>query len=382
VSAEKEHVVSILVGRTLIENWTDYSIESSMLEPADGFNMSLGGGNRKIFETVAPDAPVQVLIDDTPILTGFIDDRKFSVDRQGTKLTINGRDKGGRLTDESAPLLSFNGLGIEDLARAVVGDWFPEVSLSNATNRRLVRGKGARLAKVSKEPAIDKSKRAPKKVEPGETRWQVMAHFLEEADLLAWSSANGRQFIVGLPNYEQEPQFRFFLPKEGSDWAAEGNVESIEIDDSVGERYSMIVACGAGKGDTSNYSARVTKRRGEAKNNPNDPNGVGVDFTARKCLLVSDDDVRDEKLATTRALREMAERDSGGRRISVTVKGHAQSRDGKTPALYCFDTVAVVEVEELGILIPTLITGVSFEHSRDGERATIEMVPKGTVLRL
>lgn len=377
-----EHVVAVRVGGKLIEKWSDYSIEVDMLQPADAFRLSLPGGGRKdIYDLCAPDSAVQVLIDDTVMMTGFIDDRKRTVERNGIGLAISGRDKGGRLVDESMPLQSFAGIGILQLAQAVAGPWFPEVTLSNAKNRRLLRGDAARAAHVSSEPAIDQKNRAQKKVNPGESRWATLAAFLEEAGLIAWSSADGNQLIVGQPNYSQEPQWRFTLPEFGSSRAAEGNVLSAEIEHNVGERYSAIIAVGSGQGNQTNYSERVTKLRGVVKNGPGEF-GIGKDFQHRKVLIVSDDDVRSVDLALERAKREMATRDSTGHRINLTVRGHTQYWDLNSPAIFAPDTMALVEDEEIGLSALYLITSCTFGMGREGEQTQLTLVPKGTVLKL
>jgi len=381
---EREHSVALRIGGQVVERWTDYQVATSLLQPADAFSLTLAPATRDVWDLCRPDAEVQVLVDDTKIVTGFIDDRRRQVDRGGgAVLTVTGRDKGGRLVDESAPLLAFDGLGIQQLAERMAGEWFPTVTLSNARNRRLIRGSGARgLARASREPPIDTKPRARKKVEPGESRWQVLAAFLEEAELLAWSSADGQEFVVGLPNYEQEPQYRFFAPAPGSTKERDGNVLSWTIEDSVAERYSTITVCGAGRGDSSHYGDAVINRRAQARNGDG-TDGVGKDFAHPKRLLISDDDVRSLDAAKVRARREMALRDGGGHRVRLTVPGHGQLREGRYPALYAIDCMAWFEDEEIGLAGAYLVTACDFRLTRtEQEIAELELVPKGTVLRL
>lgn len=379
------HNVAIRVGNTLLEKWVNYSIELDMLTAADGFHLELGRPTRAVYNLCSPDAPVQVVLDDTVVVTGFIDDREYSVERGDAVLRISGRDKAGRLADESSPLLEFRSLGIQQLAEQVVSPWFTKVTLQNTRNRALLRGHYAPKLKVSSEPAIfsgASGHKSEKKVAPGETRWHVLASFLEEARLLAWSSADGKEFIVGLPNYEQEPSFTFFIPKENSDRAGDANVLGYSRVDSVADRYSAVVACGAGKGNSAAYSDRVTKRRGVAANGPG-PDGIGKDFQQRKVLMVSDDDVRSEDQAAVRAEREMAERDAHGKKVSLKVRGHSQRRTDGAEVLYAPDTMALVDDETTGKAGLWLITGVTFTHNRtEGEIAQLELVPEGTLLRL
>ena len=53
-------------------------------------------------------------------------------------------------------------------------------------------------------------------IEPGQTRWQVIETLCAQAGALAWAAGNGSELVVGQPNYDQEPQFRFFMPEAGS----------------------------------------------------------------------------------------------------------------------------------------------------------------------
>jgi len=373
-------MIKVQVGSKYVTGWDSYSVDTSMLSPADGFSMSFGPVKRDVYDLLVPDEEVQIILDDTRILVGYIDDRVVRWDRNQPTVQITGRDKGGRLIDESMPLLTFQGLGIKQLAEKCVEGWFSTVELQNATNRRLVRGRDAKLAKVSREPAITgdtkslggRKIRAEKKVDPGESRWDVLAHFLEEAELLAWSSADGKSFIVGLPNYEQAPQYRFFIPKEGSDRSREGNVLGAEISHSVGERYSRITVIGSGKGNEQNYSDNVINRQGIARD-------FSGDFKHPKRLIIVHDDVRDVVLATRRAIREMALRDATGHRISLVVSGHSQVYAGSN-VLYAFDTVCEFEDEELGIRGRYLITEARFSLGRQGEETHLTLVPEGTVL--
>lgn len=384
---KKKHNVSVRIDGKVVEKWESYEVTSDMLQPADSFRMALPNAGLDVFNLCQPDKAVQVLLDGTVVLTGYIDDRGYRSGPGGTLLEINGRDKGGRLMDESAPLTSFAGLGIQQLAEKMVKDWFPVVSLLNTENRRLIRGKGAPQAKVSSEPAIVNSAHPERKVSPGESRWQVLARFMEQAHVLGWSSANGREFIVSLPNYAQEAQYSFFVAGEASARRAESNVIDFDLTDSVGERYSMIVACGSSKGKeakaANQYAGRVTRRRGVARDNPDDPFGIGLDFRHRKVLLVSDDDVKNDQLAQDRADREMAVRNASGRRVTLTVRGHSQIRDGARPALYAPDSMARLEVEAIGLAGTFLVTGVRYQHSAQaGEVTELTLVPEGTTLSL
>lgn len=383
-TVDRDHNVAVRVGGRLIEKWSEYSIDVDMLTPADGFQLSLGRADREAFELAAPDAAVQVLVDDIPIVSGFVDDREWSDSRDGgATLSISGRDKAGRLADESMPLGTFEGVTLIELAGRAAGPWFSAIVLSNADNRLLMRGRKASKAAVRREPLVDGTRKASRKVEPGESRWQVLAHWLEEAEYLAWSQADGDALVIGLPCYEQSPQFHFFVPGPGSSRSRLGNVKDCRIRHSVGERYSVITACGSGRADSTNYGPGVTKHRAVAKNNSATVDGTGRDFQHRKHLVISDSDIKSADRATVRARREMAERDATGHEVHVLVRGHAQLRDGRVPALFAPDCVARFEHEASGVKGDYLITAVTFTSDRqNGEQSRLRLVPSGTTLRI
>jgi prophage tail gpP-like protein len=377
-----EHKVTLSVGIYSIEGWLTYDILNDMMSPADAFSMSVGPVTPELWRALERDAEVQVFLDDTRILSGFLDRRQGSSSKQsGSQVSISGRDRGGRLLDERMPLIGFAGLGIADLAKLCAGPWVESVALSNATNRRLVAGKGAKMGRISAEPAIDVRPRTegekPRKVRPGETRWQVLSQFLEEGKLLAWLSADGKTLVVGQPNYSQEPTFQFFHAAPGSRRGGDSNVESFEVSDDVSERYSRII-CIADSTDTDGETIRC---KGETSNGPG-VDGIGKDFTHPKVMIVTDSDVRTNRMATVRAEREMAERDSAGHEVRIVVKGHGQLVAGaQRPTLYAFDTMARVESEDFEIKGDYLITSTRFTMSKDAGPVTeLRLVPKGTVL--
>lgn len=363
---------------------TSLDVTTDMLELADPFAFETPF-TAAAWAATKPDTRAEVWIDGARILTGLIDDRDRSLGRDGSTIAVVGRDFGGRLVDESAKFFSFEGLSLEDLVLKVVSPWFLEVTFSNAENRNVMRGRG-RKALVSKEPAILQGKDIQKHVEPGETRRGVLEYILREARLLGWSTADGTQFVVGLPNYSQAPQWRFFAAKAGSSRWQEVNVKSYRLREGVQERYSKVAACGASQGNSSNYGPNVRRTYAEAKDNPLTADGTGKDFQHRKVLVVPDSDIKSKAKAKARAEREMAFRNGSGREIEIQAAGFGQPFYGGgywtgDPAIFCTDTMARVEDEEAEEVGDWLVTRVQYlETKRDGQVSTLRMVPQGTEL--
>jgi prophage tail gpP-like protein len=371
-----EHKVSVVVGKYEVRGWSEYSITTSIVEPADTFEMRLPF-DRQAWDLLTPDQPIKVLVDGVCVLSGFLDESPLGEGEE--ELQIRGRCRIGRLVDESAPAFRYQGLALDRLIAQLAAPWFTKVTISNARNRRVLRGKG-RKAIAGGEPL----RLAPRKdgllVEPGQMRWSVIEELLGQAGLLCTAAGDGTELVIFRPNYDQEVQFRFFHPAASSRRSREGNVLALSIERSTAQRYSRILVVGAGRGTDSNYGAAVSSRYGEAKDNPSDADGVGRDFTAPKRLIIQEP-VQSADEARELAAREMSRRDGQGAGIRVTVPMHGQVVAGQFPTLFACDTLAHVEDERTGTKGVYLITACTFKSTRQGgEQTQLELVPKGTEL--
>lgn len=367
---------------------TSYEIDLDMLELADTWSLRFPF-TRSLWDWAAPDNPIVIELNGRPVMTGLLDDSSRKVDKSGGgALDLLGRDRGGRLADSAAPLIDLGGLGIEDLARKLVTavggfDLFPTVTMQNATNRRLMVGGGAARARVSKEPAIDLSPdKGDRRVRPGQTRSQLLEDWLTQGGLLGWSSADGQSFVVGKPNYAQEPQFELRVGKNAG--RVDSNVISLTERETIAERYSRIIVLGSGAGNARNFGENV-QRRGIALQGPN-PDGTGRAFVVPKDLIIVDDDLRSQAAAQARADREMALRESLASQATAVVRGHSQALGATVArANYAIDTMVRIvdeDIEAPGNPRDWLITRVHLSGSKEGKTSTLTMVPKGTDLRM
>lgn len=371
-----EHKISVVIGGYEIRGWSEYSLTTSIVEPADTFDMRLPF-DRKAWNLLVPDKPLKVTIDGITVINGFLDESPLGEGEE--EIQIRGRCRIGRLVDESAPGFRYNGLNLDQQVLQLARPWFTSVTLSNARNRRVLRGKG-RKAVAASEPLRVAPRGDGLLVEPGQMRWSVIEDLLGQAGLLAWSAGDGTELVVGKPNYDQEVQFRFFMPASGSSRAREGNVIAMAIERSTAARYSKILVVGAGRGTDANYGPAVASRYGESRDNPSDPDGVGKDFSAPKRLVIQEP-VQSTQEAQELAAREMSRRDGQGKGIRLTVPMHGQLVAGSLPTLYTPDTLAAVEDERTGTKGIYLITACSFKSTRQGgEQTQLELVPTGTEL--
>ena len=468
------HRISVVAGGKVVPGWKSYSVSVDVLQPADAFSLSVRF-TREAWALLAPDVEVGIFVDDTRILTGYIGSREKVPGSDGTMLQISGRDKTGRLVDESADLFKYGGLYLKQLAEKICDIGTPEalferVTLKNVKNRSLLRHVKEHKVKVNLDPLVDpfvgiyragaglfgekipeiekvtfaihqvekekkkidfdpiidpiaygareaaklvgvdlpaykggagieyetgdyvirpptidpgifKGRAAPKKVQPGQTRWSVLEEFLREARLLAWSTADGRELFIGLPTYNQGISYLFFEAGFDSEERSRTNCK-IRVKENVEEMYSLYLACGAARGKGSNYGPNVTKKVGRARDNPSRKDGIGVHFRRPKTLLISDDGIKSQRDAVERAEREKLQREAGRLEIEIDTVGHGQIYSVDTPMIFAVDTLAHIRDEDTGIDEAFYITSVEFSGDASGTRTRLRAVPRGTLLSL
>lgn len=377
------HEIRIVTNGAVIGGWTGYHVDSSMITPSDQFEL------RRPFDAQAwnllrRDSDVQIEIDGAPIVRGFVEGRQKS-SKAGT-MRIWGRDRAGRLVDESAPSIDYSGMTILQAFKTLADPWFGTISLSDARNRRIRVGKGKRVASGA-EPTFTINVRVPRRgaVHPGEKRSQIMHEIAARAQILWWSSADGKEIIVGKPNHNQQPQYEFVHAKTGS--TKKGNVKDLTITEDDGDRYSVIMCGGVGGATPHDYGSNVTDRRGVVYDSPfNKIDGTGRDFIHPKRLFLPERDFESYGDASRVAANEQARRDYKRHLISVEAPLHGQFlENGGPPTLFAPNTVArVIDEEQDPQLDDTyLIVSCAYSSNRDqGETTTMHLVPTGTEIIL
>jgi prophage tail gpP-like protein len=372
-----DHDVSIIVAGHELKDWSNWSLTDSMFEPAAQFTFQMPW-RRAAWDLVKPDRVVRVIIDGVQRLVGYIDDREVPEDDD--VIMVNGRNLVGRLVDESAPTVNYRDLGHLELITKVSKPWFTKVTASNERNRRVIRGNGKKAKSLDQALQLRAKKKFGTRIEPGQSRWAVIEQLCEQAGVLAWSTGDGRELVVGRPNYKQEIQFRFFKPEPGSTRTREATVLGMGVKESTGELYSRIICVGSGQGTDANYGATVASRYGEDRDELGSPEGVGNRFTAPKRLIIQRAN-RSVEEATDMATLEMARRVGQGSIITVRAEGLGQRVAGSRSTLFGYDMMASCEHEQTGTKGAYLIVGYTMRGNREGaEETSLELVPKGAEL--
>jgi prophage tail gpP-like protein len=376
------HEISVVVEGQKITGFTSYHIESSIITAADSFELHAPWSNDK-WLALRRDADVRVQIDNTTVCRGFID-RRIKRSRANI-IEITGRDRAGRVVDESAPAIDYSGLKIDAAVEQLLSPWFSQLTLSDARNRTLRRGHGKRVA-AGTEPVVTINIRTPRHgvVHPGQSRWQIIKEIASRSDLIAWSSADGREFFIGKPNHNQAPQYIFLHARPKS--ASKSTVTDLVITEDDSDRYSLIMVAGTGGQSDTNYGTNVVDRRGVVFDNPfNKIDGTGRDFIHPKRLFMPERNFASYGDAQRVAENEQARRDYRRHIAHVEAPLHGQFVGTTAATLFAPNTVGRVIDEDQ---TPThdelyLIVSCSYSGTRDqGQYTHMEMVPVGTKIIL
>lgn len=351
-----------------------------MITPADNFVLRMPF-SMTAWLTLRIDARITIKADGTTLLDGFID-KRVRHGRAGV-LEIHGRDRVGRLVDESAPAIDYTGMTITEAVKRLMSPWFDELSLTNAKNRRLRRGKGRRVA-GGNEPVVTINVRVPRKgrVHPGETRWQIIHEIASRSGLIAYSSSDGKELVMGVPNRTQPAQYLFTLAAPGS--PTKTTVKDLTITEDSGDRYSMYLCAGVGGQSDTNYGKNVTDNRGVAFDNVfNRKDGTGRDFIHAKRMFLPERGFDSYHDAQRVAELEKNRRDYKRHLVSVEAATLGQNLGTSDPTLFAPDTVARVIDEEIGLDEKYLVVACSYSFSRDnGDFTTLHLVPVDTEIVL
>lgn len=344
--------VSIAIGAAALRNVARASVRKDVLELADSFDITLDPVTDRVRAHVREDAEVIIQIDGIRVMTGYIDEVHDQGSRSTRSVAFRGRDKAGRLVDEPMPLGRIAEQDIQGVAERAAGPWFSRFALSNTANRRLVRGRGVKAA-AGAEPIFDRIADAQLRVEPGQTRAEVLRRFLEPARLLAWSSGDGHALIVAKPNRRQRPQYSLSTRQ----------VVSISRSRSVAERGATYKGYAQPVIDGERYRLRAEG---------SDPLGS---FQRRKeVAIVGQADSRRRLRKELDA--EIARRTQQADQLNLSVMGFAQRYTSHAePTLFAPDTVARVDLPAHGIRGDYYLTAVTYDlMGRDAE-TSLELSP-------
>ena len=265
-------------------DWTDYSIDSDLLTPADAFSLTLGVPARDVPAEVKPWADVSIALGDDVILTGRIDSLNRRTIKNEHSLTIQGRDLAAVLVDCSAPVFVTRETDLD----AIIAKIVRPLGISKID----VRAKGAR-EKIT--------------VEPGMSAWDALERVCEQNGCWAWFDPDGT-LVVGGPDYSADPVADLLLTLDRK----RTNVLSLEVEEDITDTYSEVTILGQTHG-TEDKGGKNNLRhtaRNEALEGVNRP------------LIIVDSECDNADLAGRRTRKALADSALDGFTVTAEVRGH------------------------------------------------------------
>lgn len=283
---------------------------------------------------VLPGDAVEILVEGSPVLTGFVDQLDGRVTDSGSSFTVAGRDVTGDLVDCSADVDGgeFFGLHPGQIAVALAKP-FPDV-LVRYTIRPV-------------EP-FDIFK-----VEQGETVWSAIERAARMRGLLAYTEGDGALVVVEPSKTRAEVD----LIQGGA-----GNVLEATLRWSHEDRFQTYIVRGQAPGDDDTFGELVAQVEATASD--------GEVRRARPLVIVGETSLTPD-LARDRAQWEATVRASRAAVVTVKVQGWRQK---PTSDLWRVNQRVDVAIPRLQVESPLLVNAVKLERGPGGTLTTLELV--------
>ncbi len=318
----------------LYGGWKTVRIQRSIEQIAGQFELTVTErwAGQDTPRPIRPGAECQVLIDGTPVVTGYVDDANISYDATSHSVAVTGRDKTGDLVDCSAPTKDkqrFN-LTLLALAKKLCVPYGIEVTADVDVGPAFASDADNSGASVFEGLAAAAAIRAVLLISDG------------LGDLLITRASRERiQTILLLGD----------------------NVRACSVSFSHKDRYSEYTVLGQGAADDFNYGLAAAQPVGKTID--------GLIERHRPLTVIAEKPIT-SAAAQVRAEWERNVRFGKSQRIQYTVAGW-HYEPGK---LWPLNRLVAVRDEFLGIDADLLITGVTFILDDSGERTELALMPR------
>ncbi len=271
------------LGGLTCDTWKRYRVDSDLLTPADGWELSLGKFERALPAKMYEGAPVRLWLGDDLILSGSIDHIEDSTRKaSGRQISISGRDDGAFLVDCSADILTLNQATLKQIMTKAV----------------LPLG----IKKVAWR-APEKTIRKRVHTEPGQSVWEWLQEACEANNVWPWFEPDGT-LVIGEPDYTVAPVATLIEDGERT------NVEEFTVVRDLTNRFSKVTVYGQAAGDGEDGIAHVV---GEATDDA---------VRVKRHKVVVDGNCETTALAKARAQKLIGDGRMAGTEIRILVTGH------------------------------------------------------------
>lgn len=344
MAVDTESGVILRVGSTELSKWQSFAIESDILTPADAFNFRATNKGGEFAGLINPGDRVEVTVDGSKQMVGYVDDVICDCDEGGAFLDITGRDLFLFLVDCSAPAISLHNLTLKQLAERLTASWIDSWEVDSTIT----------LPRVKKM-----------KIEPGDSPLEVLQRFCEQAKVTMWLSPDGAG-IIGKPNYNQPISNYLYRCVGASPYGNLNNIIRGPVTRTWREQFSTVTVGGSTANTKNIFGSGSSKFKAQALD--------GTVPIARP-KNISSGNVANTKQAKILADETVQKGQFESLKLEYTVAGFYNNN-----LLWAPDTLCAVKDEIAGIDDIYYLTRRRFYNDGQGNFTDIELHKKGVWL--
>jgi len=351
--------------------WEEVTIADDFLTPCQTCTLKVGADETRfeLTKAIAAGDRFQVLVNGHSQISGFVDKVSVRSGRQGTTVTVTGRDTLSPVVDGNAdPRMQVKkSMTLEELATELFANQFKlDVSITDeaAAHRNVAAGKPVKPGPAKRRRKItDPLKELrPRDNEGG---FQYFTRIAHRSGFHAWASADGSKVVIATPDYDQEPAYDIVSKRGQKPGAAGGNmVEQAEASTDLTGVPSVVRVRGKSTqpGEKTAYNGMYDNAKMTSR------------YVPFYCV---DDDV------ATKAQADQIARYLAGKAMrhlftyQCTVRGLT---DPVNKRVWNVDTVANVVDEFCGVDGAFWVMSRTLRKSRQGTFTDLTLIPLGTML--
>lgn len=276
--------LTLRIGNRSHDDWERFEVDSDLLTPAGGWQLSVGASAPELPAEVVAGAQAELRYGDSVIMTGVIDDIDHDVARSQHWFELTGRDAAAVLVDCSAPIFTAQEMTLQEVIAQII--------------------KPLGVTAISMQAAAPGSVRKVS-IEPGDSAWDALTRAAEMSGLWPWMAPDGT-LIIGGPDYSTEPVDTLVMNRDGEG----NNVLRLGKRTSISGRYSQTTVLAQSHGD-GNEDGKAN-RRSTVKD---------ADMTLYRPRVVTVGDVQSDEEVQFRARKLQADARLNGLAITAVVRG-------------------------------------------------------------
>lgn len=373
-----DRVVLVLEDGNAFDLWEEVTVEDSFLDPCQTMRLRVGADESRfrLFSALRKGSEFQLLVNDAPQISGFLDSVSIDASRSGTSVEVTGRDILSPVVDSHIDrrLNVKKGMSLADMARTVFEEQFAiNVTFGAQTvtasyddeTVKLARDKSTKRA-ISARPSRRRRKAVDpvKEIQPraNEGAYAYFSRFAHRLGYHAWARPDGQGIILGSPCYDQDALTDLVNMRGGDGSGGGNNIErsSIRSDNTQVPSHLYVYGKSSKPGDKSTVIGFAVHE--------------GAPFF--KPFYVTDDESDDKDHADAYARYLMGKALRTACVYTVTVRGLSAPNGG----IYNVDTVVNVTDEACGVDGPMWVERRVFRKSRAGTFTDLTLIAADSLL--